>query len=49
MARRITETKDAIVKQIVEIDVQLCSEDLTPEERKKLQTKRDRLERRLYH
>lgn len=49
MARRVTETKDAIIKQIVEIDVQLCSGDLTPEERKKLQSKRDRLERRLYH
>lgn len=49
MARRIAETKDSIVKQIVEIDIQLCSGDLTPEERKKLQSKRDRLERRLYH
>ena len=49
MARRITETKDSIVKKIVEIDVQLCSGNLTPEERRKLQTKRDRLERRLYH
>jgi len=48
MARRITDTKDSIIKQIVEIDVQLCSGDLTPEERRKLQTKRDRLERRLY-
>lgn len=49
MARRITDTKDSIIKQIIEIDVQLCSGDLTPEERRKLQTKRDRLERRLYH
>lgn len=49
MARRVTETKGAIIKQIVEIDVQLCSGDLTPEERRKLQNKRDRLERRLYH
>lgn len=49
MPKRVTESKTTIVKKIVDIDYALASrKDLTPEERKSLRTKRDRLERRLY-
>ena len=50
MPKRVTESKTALVKKIVDIDCALASrKELTPEERKSLRTKRERLERRLYH
>lgn len=48
MRKSSTESKSTLIKRIVEIDVALCSEDLTPEQRKALRAKRDRLERRVY-
>lgn len=48
MPGKTTESKTTIIKKIVEIDVELCQGDLTPEQRKALKVKRDRLERRVY-
>lgn len=49
MPKRVTESKTTLVKKIVDIDRVLASpHDLPPEDRRKLQSQRDRLERRLY-
>lgn len=49
MPRRVTATKTSLIKQIVDIDVALATRnDLTPEQRQKLQKKREHLERRIY-
>lgn len=49
MPKRVAESKTTLVKKIVDIDCALASrEDLPPEDRRKLQSQRDRLERRLY-
>ena len=49
MPKRVTESKTTLVKKIVDIDRALASlRDLPSEDRRKLQSQRDRLERRLY-
>lgn len=48
MPGRVTESKTALIKRIVDIDVALLREGLPPEKRRELQKQRDRLERRVY-
>ena len=48
MPRKSHESRTSIARQIAEIDVKLCSQKLTPGERKDLEKARTRLERRLY-
>ena len=48
MPRKAHESRTSIARQIVEIDVKLCSQKLTPGERRELEKARARLERRLY-
>lgn len=48
MPKRVAESKTTLAKKIVDIDCALASlHDLTPEDRRKLQSQRDKLERRL--
>jgi len=41
-------TKYFLIKRIVDIDTQLCSSSLDPEQRRSLKSKRDALEKKLY-
>lgn len=49
MKKSSPQSKTAIIKRIVDIDVALARENMDSDERRKLRAERDRLMRRVYH